>query len=369
MCDETSTSGSLPGSANGVGNDSSAWKTLSTWKKKLVTQEDFLHVHKILGILVLISFLYRLTQLFDDMGFPSHPALTLPTILVHLLLPISALQFRIPVRRIRDGGRIWPQFRWHSIAFTSRSCFCVLLYYFEHKYHWKPQYWINYVVLIANMAAVDAATWYYGPDFSSNTIREIEAPGFVKFAFSLMQFNASMGMLFGLRCYAIPFFMLYVIQLTPFIGTLRRKGLFPSDIGGAILYTLLLVSSFTVQSVEYYKAGGEQLHLFIRSVALASAVMRLAPLPLFMWPLQNKYIIWTIMYVIVCQVRPLLLTGVDDSPQSSVFLKSVVTDLFTMRAIVATLFSLLMLSGYIKIQSGYYPKNVQEAKKEIKKQQ
>jgi hypothetical protein len=361
----------LPGDTNVGTKGSGVWKTLTTWKKKLVTQEDFLHVHKILGVLVLISFLYRMTQLFDDMGFPSHPEWTVPTILLHWLLPISALQFRIPVRRIRDGGRIWPQFRWHSIAFTSRSCFCVLLYYYEHQYHWQPQYWINYLVLMANMALVDASTWYYGPEFSSNTIREIEAPGFVKFAFSLMQFNASMGMLFGLRSYAIPYFMLYVIQLTPFIGTLRRKGLFPSDIGGALLYALLLVSSFAVQSIQYYRAGGERLHLFVRTGALAAAVLRLAPLPSDLWPLQNKYVIWTILYAVVQQVRPMLLTGTNATPApsaESVFGR-IVTDLFTMRVTFVALFSLLILSGYMKIQSGYYPKNVQDAKKETKKLQ
>jgi hypothetical protein len=359
--------GAMP--SNGVDSSyiSNAWSTLSEWKKKLVTDEDFLHLHKILGVLVLASFLYRLTQIFDDMAFPSHPELTLPTIFVHWVLPITALQFRIPTRRIRDGGRIWPQFRWHSVAFTSRSCICLLLYYCEHKYHWIPQYWINFVILMANMAAVDAVNWYYGPDFTSNTIRDLEAPGFVKFFFSLMQFNAAVGILFGLRCYSIPFFMLYAVQVTPFIGTLRRKGLFTSDLGGAILYGSLLVAGFTVQSIQYHRAGGEILHLVVRSMVLSSALLRLSLLPKYLWPLQNKYVIWTIMYGIVRQVRPIFLSG-EDAPQPPEFLRNVITDLLTMRIIVATLFSVVLVSCYFKTQSGYYPKNVKDAKQQIKKQ-
>jgi hypothetical protein len=351
------------GAANG--SYSNPWNTLLELKKKLVTLEDYLHVHKILGILVLISFIYRLTQFFDDMGFSSHPELTLPTILVHWLLTVSSFQFRIPPRRIKDGGRIWPQYRWHSLAFTTRSCLCMLLYYYEEKYHLEPHYWINYVILMANMAAVDATNWYYGPEFSSNTIRDVEGPEFVKFFLSSMQFNSMIAILFGLRYFATPFYMLYTIQLTPFIGTLRRKGLFNSNLGGSILYTSLLVGGFTVQSIQFLKAGGEILFLFVRSIALAAALLRLSPLPRFLWPLQNKYVIWTTMYPIVCLVRPILLKG-DASTSLSYapdFLRSAVTDLFTMRIIVASLFSALVLSGFIKVQSGYYPKNVQDAKK------
>jgi hypothetical protein len=356
-----------PGESNAIAYNSNAWSILSEWKKKLVTHEDYLHVHKILGILVLVSFVYRLAHIFDDMAFPAHPELTLPTIFLHWLLPITAFQFRIPTRRIRDGGRIWPQYRWHALAFTSRSCICLLLYYYEHKYHWEPRYWINYSLLIANMLAADTATWYYGPEFSSNSVREIEAPGFVKFFFSLMQFNASVGILFGLRCYTIPFFMMYAVQITPFIGTLRRKGLFTSDLGGAILYGILLVGGFTAQSIQYHKAGGEILHLVVRSFVLTAALLRMAPLPKFLWLLQNKYVIWTIMYGIIGQVRPIFLSG-ENVPPSSEVLRSVVTDLSKMRIVVASLFTVVILSCYIKIQSGYYPKNVKEAKQQIKKQ-
>jgi hypothetical protein len=100
---------------------------------------------------------------------------------------------------------------------------------------------------------------------------------------------------------------------------------------------------------------------------LTAALLRMAPLPKFLWPIQNKYVIWTIMYGIIGQVRPIFLSG-ENVPPSSEVLRSVVTDLSKMRIIVATLFTVVILSCYIKIQSGYYPKNVKEAKQQIKKQ-
>jgi hypothetical protein len=366
--------------------------TILKWKKALVTNEDFLHHHKILGILVLTSFVFRLSQLFDDMGFLTYPAWTIPTIFVHWLLPASAFQFRIPTRRIRDGGRIWPQYRWHALTFTSRSCLTLLLYHYEQVHHLPPHYIWNYLIVMANMAAADYATHVYGPDLSSNTIRDLEGPAFVKFIFSVMQFNASVGLLFGLRCYSIPFFMLYAVHITPFIGTLRRKGLFTSNAGGATLYGMLLVGGFLAQSIQYHQAGGEILHLFVRSMVLSAALLRLTPfIPSSCRILQNKYVIATMMYSIISYIRPMLLLQPDLSSVASSttpavpslfslssvwvrqyepkqlhdFVYNIVTDLWTMRIIVVTLLGGLVASCYVKVRSGYYPQDVKDAKKKI----
>jgi hypothetical protein len=85
------------------------------WKEKLITHEDAYHSHKILGVLVLGIIIWRFVMVivdFDsDMGFASHPNWTFPTLLVHLALNLSSLQFKIPKQRIKDGGRIWPEYR------------------------------------------------------------------------------------------------------------------------------------------------------------------------------------------------------------------------------------------------------------------
>lgn len=90
---------------------------LSEWKRKLVTREDPKHIHKILGFLVLLSFLYRFTQLGQqDLGFVNKPNLTIPTIMLHLALNLSAFEFTLPKRRITTGYRIWPEYRLHSLG-------------------------------------------------------------------------------------------------------------------------------------------------------------------------------------------------------------------------------------------------------------
>jgi hypothetical protein len=206
--------------------------TLLEWKKALVTKEDFLHHHKVLGVLCLLSFAYRLSRIVDDMAFRSNPGWTIPTVTVHWMLAASALQFKIPQKRIRDGGRIWPQYRLHACIFTTRSVALIALYWFEQQNHIEPNYNINLAIAMITMAAADYVTIKVGDKDRPNSVRDINMPAWLKLFLSTMQYNATTGVLFGLRCYTMPFFMLVVVQITPFIGTLRRKGVFTSDLGG-----------------------------------------------------------------------------------------------------------------------------------------
>ena len=80
---------------------------LSQWRKQLFTQEDPSHVHKILGLAVLASFIWRFSMIGEsDMGFAIYPHLTLPTILLHWSLNLSSFIFHIPKKRIMTGDRI-----------------------------------------------------------------------------------------------------------------------------------------------------------------------------------------------------------------------------------------------------------------------
>lgn len=102
-----------------VDNKGGSFAGVAQWKKQLVTKEDAFHIHKTLGMLCLVSFLFRLALAGEsDMGFGAaqYPALTVPTIVLHLLLSLSALEFKIPQRRISSGYRIWPEYRLHSIG-------------------------------------------------------------------------------------------------------------------------------------------------------------------------------------------------------------------------------------------------------------
>lgn len=194
------------------------------------------------------------------------------------MLSASSFQFRIPTRRIRDGGRIWPQFRLHTFIFTTRSVLFMALYWYEQQNGLEPQYHWNWVLVMLGMAAADFVTNSVGDVKQPNTIRDAQAHGGVKFAFSIMQFNATTAVAFGVRALSLPFLIMYVVQLTPFVGTLRRKGLFKSNFWGGFMYAAFLGCGFANQAYQYTKAGGEKLHLVARCVALLAAILRLSPL-------------------------------------------------------------------------------------------
>jgi hypothetical protein len=80
---------------------------------------------------------------------------------------------------------------------------------------------------------------------------------------------------------------------------------------------------------------------------LLAAFLRLTPLlPSFCWPLQNKFVIWTLMFCIVQQCRPVM----QD------------VDVFKLRCIVLALLLAMAVSCYVKVNSGYYPSDVKAAK-------
>jgi hypothetical protein len=317
------------------------YTTLCKWKKALVTEEDFIHHHKILGLLCLISFAFRISNVFNDMGFKDLPEWTIPTLTLHWMLNASSLQFKIPEKRIKDGGRIWPQYRLHAFIFTTRSVILMALYWYEQQHKLEPNYDVNLVVALLTMAAADYVTFASGDKNRSNSVRDMRMPGWLKFSFSAAQFNATTGIVFGLRSYSIPFYILFVVQTTPFVATLRRKGVFTSDIGGAVVYGLFLICGFLTQVIQYSQAGGERMHLFVRCITLLAATLRFSLLPSTFWLIQNKYVIWTLMYLIIRHVRPFI--GQLDVSQ--------------LRMILAALFASFAFSGYIKIKSGYYSSN------------
>lgn len=78
-----------------------------TLQQQLITAEDPGHIHKIFGVACLISYGWRFSMAGEqDMGFATYPALTLPTLLLHESLTLSAFFFEIPKRQIKTGDRI-----------------------------------------------------------------------------------------------------------------------------------------------------------------------------------------------------------------------------------------------------------------------
>lgn len=211
-------------------------------------------MHKLLGIPCLLHFLGRtswlLYQPFSDMAFTASNGTAL-LLLAHLLLSLSSLVFKIPKVRIKEGSRIWPEFRLHSIVFACRSIACMLLIWAERRYDpsGPPRYWANVAIVFATLIAADMATRSVDPASRSNTIRGLKTSALYKFAFSYMQFLGTCGCLVGLRAFAAQFAIVFIIQTYAFTLTLRRKNLISHE-KTVIFYAFQLTVGATAAQIE-----------------------------------------------------------------------------------------------------------------------
>lgn len=262
---------------------------------RLFTKEDKLNFHKTLGICCLISYIVRFSRVGPrDMGFGDTTA-TIASIFLHLTLSVSSLVFRIPMKRIASGYRIWPEYRIHSIVFACRSLACMLLTWLEIHYGREPNYHANAAIVLGTIAAADLGSRAMGPTGSagrSSTIQDLDAGPATRFFFSAMQFHATMGCMLGVRRYSTQFVYVWIIQLNAFLMTLRRKNLAPH---GALVtvYGLMLVFGFLVASYEMQRVGA---FLMVNALGNFAAVLRLGlRLP--------KYPMWAGMAVLTHLAR------------------------------------------------------------------
>ena len=101
---------------------------------KLSTKEDSYHIHKLLGGICLVNFIYRFYNLIACGSMQLHNALGIYSVCLHGLLSISSLRFHISNVRNTSKPMIYPEFRMHSILFGLRSVIVVILYYYEMNY-------------------------------------------------------------------------------------------------------------------------------------------------------------------------------------------------------------------------------------------
>ena len=102
---------------------------------KLITHHDPFHIHKLLGVLVLIHFVYRFLYAALLRGYvfcsvaavnegvcsPQQVHWDAACIVLHGLLSWSSLLLPLPAKRNFSSPMIWIEFRFHSITFASRA--------------------------------------------------------------------------------------------------------------------------------------------------------------------------------------------------------------------------------------------------------
>ena len=335
--------------------------TTAGWRR-LVTAEDPYHVHKTLGLACVASFAWRSCMIGpdDDMGFARYPHLTVPTLLLHLLLNLSSFVFAIPSQRIKTGGyRIWPEYRWHSLIFLSRSLVYLFMVWLVqqypqvqdppadddafaffwrralHTFVWDRHGW-NWLLVLASSGAATLASQSQGP-YRSQTIRDLEVPAAVQYYFSVAQILATTACLWGLpHRYTTHFIFCGILQGNAFLMTLRRKNV--GSHGGLVFgYFLMIVLGMVACNTDnVHRAKYQYEYLGMALVGHTAILLRTSPrwtnttafhnqkhaqttrttlveavlaLPWHCLSLlqNNKFVLWTAMYVLAEYVaRPLV---------------------------------------------------------------
>lgn len=287
--------------------------TIGLVKRKLFTHEDPINLHKILGILSLLSFFYRYAIVYPLHGTLNFTGSLLDwgTVLVHTLLSCSSLIFgTVPERRvIKHPAMIWEEYRLHSIVFTMRStcvCVCDMLF--------KDYLVVRQIVIFCHHIIVDMITSKYGS--TENTSIRSQAAytekrkgervekahvKAIKRAFSYYQFIAMASILLPSDRTADCGYNIYIaIQSSAFLMTLNRKGIIP-EVGWFVVYALaLILSTFYVFTVFHWT--------FFFSIFFVFVIRFMGV---------SKYVIW-ICFILFHRFWPLYYPN----PSSSVFIRS-----------------------------------------------
>lgn len=325
-----------PKSSAVIQNSSNHTLWWSQWRDRLITKEDPFHVHKTLGILCLLSYIWRFslgtiirwrvlhvvgdtaitdatttdTVASDDMmGFNLYPEWTLPTLGLHLALNLSSFEFHIPPKRILSGYRIWREYRFHSLVFLCRSLALMAIQWYEDTYHVpSPNYVWNLVVVMATIMAADLGSRYLFEATSSGFARNLHVHPAIKFFFSFLQIQATSGCLFiATQRYSMHFIFCMIIQVNAFLMTIRRKNL-AGHYTLISIYGAMLLGGWIIGDREIARLGLKSKYQLI-IIGQIAALLRLSPrvLPLPLSIIQSKYFIWPFVYCLMqYYLRPLV---------------------------------------------------------------
>ena len=277
--------------------------------RRLATHEDgrFMHAHKLLGVAVLASFAMRLWTCATGRGgtgLDDGSWATLAWIGVHAALHVTSFQFALPARRNLAYNTIWPEMRWHSLAFAWRSV-AVLALFWLHRNGLLGETGLavgRAAAVMATMVAADVATWCHrgGPTAATATTMRGNpfpegTPVWLRRAtnafYSTSQITGTLALLF--RDEGAAFWLLLPLQIAPLLMTLEKKG-FVSKTSWHVWYTATLLVN--------YVYTGSQLGPFARMPSLAPLAAAIVALRFF--ARVDKYLLWGAVIACFCGVGP-----------------------------------------------------------------
>ncbi|CAB9517804.1 expressed unknown protein [Seminavis robusta] len=257
------------------------------------------HIHKILGVSCLVSFAYRYAHLGATDGNFGPNFGTLCFILLHFSLHASSFIFDIPKKRIREGYRIWPEFRWHAMGFTSRSLAFMLLMWQEqmngisHRFPHKSEGCYQEMDLVIVLATCAFADFGSTIEHHSNTIRGVTfTDPFEQWYASEVQIYLTAYCIVGYRRYTLHLLAISIIQCNAFMMTMRRKNVASQTVLTAI-YSLMLVGALV--GLTYDDRFSHRTGVGATFGGVAS-ILRLGCGV-------NKYLLWTVLWCVWYYIR------------------------------------------------------------------
>jgi hypothetical protein len=263
---------------------------------RLVTHEDrkFFHMHKLIGLLVLGHFVWRLGLFFASGSMRLDATVWLPAwVVVHALLHMSSFEFHLPARRNKVYNIIWPEMRWHTMFFAYRSLVVLLLQWLSvNGQSWSP--YLRGPVVLLTIFCADATTAFYEKQGENHTtMRGMPYPSYVSQSvikvhnvfYSVSQIFASMNMM--VRGPESVFLALIPIQIAPLLMTLVKKGILNSA-GWHFYYTFSLALNY----VHAIVAKRDETHVIDTSSYLLLTCM--ISILRFRFRV-NKYMLWMAM--------------------------------------------------------------------------
>lgn len=217
----------------------------------LITSQDFLNIHKIMGFGCLVHYGYRFTlKIFNnDMGFKLN---LYP--LIHLGLSLSSFIFKVPKYRFLSKTIIWKELQLHNIIFTSRSIFMIyhsLFFNNNNNNNDKYKYYISrLIIIIAHHYLADVITSKYQNN-ELTTTRDIKYDTDNKYLIKINKYFYSVSQIIATTVLLLSknpdngYSIMFPIQLSAFLMTLVRKSIITNN-QWHYIYTASLILPYMI---------------------------------------------------------------------------------------------------------------------------
>lgn len=214
---------------------------------KLVTKEDPIHLHKVLGSVCLVHYIYRYYLLLTTGTMSLRTPFAYYMVGIHGLLSCSSMIFHIPIKRIKSGPMIYPEYRLHSIVFALRSVFCYYL-----TYHGFPKIY-NIGICFATMGFADITTYFYPS--GTTTMRQMPFDSSVDvdkrtYIIMMQSFHQIAATFYMLGNEDACFTPMFAIQLAALLMTLVRKSIISANAWHLIYNISLGINIFAYWSLS-----------------------------------------------------------------------------------------------------------------------